>query len=174
MPHIVEGDDDAAKIQAKESVNKGARRAMCGECLKICDPGLRLKHMRDSNDQKRDRSENLRRSAHVAKLINDNGLICLGAFVAPSQLVRERVADVIGKDRFITIHCTASESICRKRDTKGHYASAEAGKLANFPGVSAIYEPPENPDLVLDTGDLSVEECVSAVLELLKANQIIR
>jgi len=121
-----------------------------------------------------DRSENLRRSAHVAKLFNDNGLICLGAFVAPSQSVRERVADVIGKDRFITIHCTASESVCRERDTKGHYAAAEAGKLPNFPGVSAIYEPPEDPDLILDTGDLSVDECVSAVLELLKANQIIR
>ncbi len=121
-----------------------------------------------------DRSENLRRSAHVAKLINDNGLICIGAFVAPSQSVRERVADVIGKDRFLTVHCTASESVCRQRDTKGHYAAAEAGKLPNFPGVSAVYEPPEDPDLVLDTGELSVDECVSAVLELLKANQIIR
>ncbi len=121
-----------------------------------------------------DRSENLRRSAHVAKLINDNGLICLGAFVAPSQTVRERVADVIGKNRFLTVHCTASESVCRQRDTKGHYAAAEAGKLPNFPGVSAVYEPPEDPDLVLDTGELSVDECVSAVLELLKANQIIR
>ncbi len=121
-----------------------------------------------------DRSENLRRSAHVAKLINDNGLICIGAFVAPSQSVRERVADVIGKDRFLTVHCTASQSVCRQRDTKGHYAAAEAGKLPNFPGVSAVYEPPENPDLVLDSGELSVDECVSAVLELLKANQIIR
>jgi len=121
-----------------------------------------------------DRSENLRRSAHVAKLINDNGLICIGAFVAPSQSVRERVADVIGKDRFLTVHCTASQSVCRQRDTKGHYAAAEAGKLPNFPGVSAVYEPPEDPDLVLDTGELSVDECVSAVLELLKANEIIR
>ncbi len=121
-----------------------------------------------------DRSENLRRSAHVAKLLNDNGLICLGAFVAPSQLVRERVADVIGKDRFITIHCTASEIVCRQRDTKGHYSAAEAGKMPNFPGVSAVYEPPEDPDLILDTGELSVDESVSAVLELLKANQIIR
>ena len=94
--------------------------------------------------------------------------------MAPSQSVRERVSDVIGKDRFLTVHCTASESTCRQRDTKGHYAAAEAGKLPNFPGVSAVYEPPEEPDLLLDTGDLSVEECVSAVLELLKANQVIR
>ena len=121
-----------------------------------------------------DRSENLRRSAHIAKLFNDNGLICLGAFVAPSQSVRERVADVIGKDRFLTVYCTAKESTCRERDTKGHYQAAEAGKLPNFPGVSAIYEPPEDADLVLDTGELNVEECVSAVLELLKANQVIR
>ena len=161
----------------KSTIARAVERALFddGRAVAVLDGELMRRGVNvDLGYTVEDRSENLRRSAHVAKLINDNGLICLGAFVAPSQSVRERVADVIGKDRFITVHCTASESVCRQRDTKGHYAAAEAGKLPNFPGVSAVYEPPEESDLVLDTGDLSVEECVSAVLELLKANQIIR
>ena len=161
----------------KSTIARAVERALFddGRAVTVLDGELMRRGVNvDLGYTVEDRSENLRRSAHIAKLINDNGLICLGAFVAPSQSVRERVADVIGKDRFITVHCTASESVCRQRDTKGHYAAAEAGKLPNFPGVSAIYEPPEEPDLVLDTGDLSVDECVSAVLELLKANKIIR
>ena len=161
----------------KSTIARAVERALFddGRAVAVLDGELMRRGVNmDLGYTVEDRSENLRRSAHVAKLMNDNGLICLGAFVAPSQSVRERVSDVIGKDRFLTVHCTASESICRQRDTKGHYAAAEAGKLPNFPGVSAVYEPPEEPDLLLDTGDLSVEECVSAVLELLKANQVIR
>ena len=161
----------------KSTIARAVERALFddGRAVAVLDGELMRRGVNvDLGYTVEDRSENLRRSAHVAKLINDNGLICLGAFVAPSQSVRERVADVIGKDRFITVHCTASESVCRQRDTKGHYAAAEAGSFPNFPGVSAVYEPPEEPDLVLDTGDLSVDECVSAVLELLKANKIIR
>ena len=113
-----------------------------------------------------DRSENLRRSAHVAKLFNEHGLICLAAFVAPNQSVRERVADVIGKDRFLTIYCTAKESV---RTTRAQ-SRAESNAASNV----SVYEPPEDPDMVLDTSDLSVAECVSAVVELLKARQVIR
>ncbi|MEI7460209.1 MAG: sulfate adenylyltransferase subunit CysN [Pirellula sp.] len=113
-----------------------------------------------------DRSENLRRSAHVAKLFNEHGLICLAAFVAPNQSVRERVADVIGKDRFLTIYCTANESV---RTTRAQ-SRAESNAARNV----LVYEPPEDPDMVLDTSDLSVAECVSAIVELLKARQVIR
>jgi len=116
-----------------------------------------------------ERSENLRRSAHVAKLFNDNGLICLAAFVAPNQSVRERVAEVIGKDRFLTIHCTADENTRKARDTKA------SGRVE--PAVDsnkALYEIPEDPDMILNTADLSVAESVSAVLELLKAKGFVR
>ena len=116
-----------------------------------------------------DRSENLRRSAHVAKLFNEHGLICLAAFVAPNQSVRERVADVIGKDRFLTIYCTAKESVRTTRDTK-----AQSRAESNASRTILVYEPPEDPDMVLDTSDLSVAECVSAIVELLKARQVIR
>jgi bifunctional enzyme CysN/CysC len=121
-----------------------------------------------------ERSENLRRSAHIAKIINDNGLICLAAFNAPNQTVRDRVADLIGKDRFFIVHCVADEKTRRERDEKGHYAKAEAGELPNFPGVTAIYEDPTNPDLVLDTSKKSIAECVEEVLAMLQTKKVIK
>lgn len=121
-----------------------------------------------------DRSENLRRSAHIAKLLNDAGLLCIAAFVAPSQSVRDRVADVIGRDRFLVIHCNADESTRKARDTKGHYAQALAGKMPNFPGVSALYEVPENADLGLDTVSKSASQCADAIVELLIQRGFIR
>jgi bifunctional enzyme CysN/CysC len=121
-----------------------------------------------------DRSENLRRSSHIAKLVNDAGLLCIAAFVAPSQSVRDRVADVIGRERFLVVHCDADEATRQARDTKGHYAEALAGRMPNFPGVSAPYEAPENADLVLDTAKLAVAECAEAIVELLSKRGFVR
>jgi bifunctional enzyme CysN/CysC len=121
-----------------------------------------------------DRSENLRRSSHIAKLINDAGLICVAAFLAPSQSVRDRVADVIGRDRFLVVYCDADEATRKARDTKGHYAKAIEGSMPHFPGVSAPYEAPENPDLVLDTASLSIAQCAEKVVALLEQRGIIR
>jgi bifunctional enzyme CysN/CysC len=114
-----------------------------------------------------DRSENLRRSAHLASLLNDQGLICIAAFVAPSQAVRERVADVIGRERFAVVHMTASLETRQQRDTKGYYQAAASGKLPEFANVLANYEPPEQPDLVLDTSKQSIPECVEKIVDLL-------
>ena len=121
-----------------------------------------------------DRSENLRRSAHIAKIMNDAGLICLAAFVAPSESIRARVAELVGKQRFLVVHLTADESVRKSRDEKGHYAKAEAGALPNFPGVSAVYEAPQEADLVIDSGKLSIPECVDAVLKLLVQKGIVK
>jgi bifunctional enzyme CysN/CysC len=121
-----------------------------------------------------DRSENLRRSAHIAKMMNDAGLICLAAFVAPSESIRARVAELVGKQRFLVVHLTADESVRKSRDEKGHYAKAEAGALPNFPGVSAVYEAPQEADLVIDSGKLSIPECVDAVLKLLVQKGIVK
>ena len=115
-----------------------------------------------------ERSENLRRSAEVAKLFNDAGLICIGAFVAPEAEVRQRAADVVGRDRFLIIHLDAPIEVCRERDTDGHYPKADAGELANFPGVSAPYEAPQDPDLVLRTDQLDPEACVDKIIGLLR------
>ena len=121
-----------------------------------------------------DRSENLRRSAHIARIMNDAGLICLAAFVAPSESIRARVAELVGKDKFLVVHLTADEQVRIARDSKGHYAKAQAGVLPNFPGVSALYEAPEEADLVVDSGKHSLESCVEQVLELLAHRGVLK
>ena len=121
-----------------------------------------------------ERSENLRRSAYLANILNDAGIICLAAFVAPNATVRDKVAGVIGADRFMTVHVDAPIELCRERDASGQYAEADAGKLAAFSGVTAPYEVPELPDLVLNTGSQSVDECANAVVELLKSKGFLR
>ncbi|MGA1198895.1 MAG: adenylyl-sulfate kinase, partial [Candidatus Latescibacterota bacterium] len=128
---------------------------------------------RDLGFSANDRSENLRRSAEVAKLFNDAGLICIAAFVAPNEEVRQKAAEVIGRDRFVVVHAAAPVEVCRERDTRGHYAKADTGEMLNFPGVSAPYDVPEHADLVLPTHEIGVSECVDKIVKLLKERDII-
>lgn len=116
-----------------------------------------------------DRSENLRRSAEVAKLMNEAGVITIGAFVAPHEAVREKVKQLIGRDRVLEIYCTAPMEVLRQRDQHGMYQMAEAGKIAQMPGVSAAFEEPKTPDLVLQTDQLNVDESVNRIIELMKS-----
>jgi bifunctional enzyme CysN/CysC len=129
---------------------------------------------RDLGYTAEDRSENLRRSAHLADTLCDAGLICLAAFVAPAEDVRQKVARLIGEDRFLVVHVATPVEVCRQRDTKGQYQQADEGELRNFPGVTASYEPPLNPDLVIDASQQSIEQCADAVIELLRAKQVIK
>ncbi len=129
---------------------------------------------RDLGFTAEDRSENLRRSAHLAGTLNDAGLICIAAFVAPSEEVRQKVGKLIGDDRFLVVHVATPVDVCRQRDTKGQYARADAGELRNFPGVTAEYQNPVNPELVLNTADQSIDQCVEAVIELLQNKQLIK
>jgi bifunctional enzyme CysN/CysC len=121
-----------------------------------------------------DRSENLRRGAHLAHTLNDAGLICVASFVSPSEEVRQRVAKLIGVERFMVVHVATPIEVCRQRDTKGQYARADAGELRNFPGVTAAYEPPIQPDLVLDASTQSVERCADSVIEMLRSKGFIK
>jgi bifunctional enzyme CysN/CysC len=128
---------------------------------------------RDLGFSAEERSENLRRSAEVARLMNDAGLICIGAFVAPNEEVRQKAADVIGRDRFLVIHLDAALDVCRQRDQEGQYARADNGEIASFPGVSAPYDVPSTPDLVLKTDELSVDQCLDRIWDLLRLRGII-
>ncbi|RLS78209.1 MAG: sulfate adenylyltransferase subunit CysN [Planctomycetota bacterium] len=134
---------------------------------------MRLGISRDLGFSAGERSENLRRSVEVARIVNDAGLICIAAFVAPEEAVRRKAAERLGADRFLVVHLSAPVDVCRTRDADGHYALADAGELANFPGVSAPYEPPASPDLVLPTHEWPVGRCVDALLELLESRQVI-
>ena len=127
---------------------------------------------RDLGFDAADRGENLRRSAEAAKLMNDAGLICLAAVLAPEQATREKAAEVIGRARFLVVHLDAPVEVCRARDQEGLYAKADAGEIANFPGVSAPYEAPTKADLVLNTAELPVDECVKQVIALLGERKI--
>ena len=120
-----------------------------------------------------DRSENLRRSAEVARLFNDAGIICIGAFVAPSESVRQKVRERVGAERFLVVHLSAPLDVCRQRDTEGHYALADSGEITNFPGISAPYEQPADPDLVIPSHEWPVSKCVDTIIELLEQRGLI-
>jgi bifunctional enzyme CysN/CysC len=121
-----------------------------------------------------DRSENLRRSAEVARLMNDAGVITIAAFVAPHEAVREKVKLVIGRDRVLEVFCTAPMEVLRARDQSGAYRLADEGKIAQMPGVTAAFEEPKSSDLVLQTDQISVEESVRRIVELMKARGYLR
>ncbi len=129
---------------------------------------MRLGISRDLGFSADERSENLRRSVEVARLFNEAGIIVLAAFLAPDEAVREKARERVGSDRFLVVHLAAPLDVCRARDTDGHYALADAGQIANFPGVSAAYEPPLAPDLVLPTHEWPVARCVEAIVTLLE------
>jgi bifunctional enzyme CysN/CysC len=131
-------------------------------------PAMRRSLSRDLGYSVDDRSENLRRSAEVARLMNEAGILCICAFVAPHRAVRARVRQLLGEGRSLEVYLTAPTEVCRQRDRTGMYAQAARGELKGFPGVNAPYEPPEQADLVLATDTLDVEACVEQVLELLK------
>ncbi|QDU23808.1 sulfate adenylyltransferase subunit CysN [Urbifossiella limnaea] len=115
-----------------------------------------------------DRSENLRRSAEVAKLMNDAGVITVAAFVAPHEAVREKAKELIGRDRVLEVYCTAPMDVLRARDASGAYRLADEGKIAQMPGVTAAFEEPAAPDLVLATDQIGVEDSVGRIVALLK------
>ena len=161
----------------KSTIARSVERALfdVGRAVMVLDgEKMRSGVNQDLGFSVEDRSENLRRSAHIARIMNDAGLICLAAFVAPSESIRARVAELVGKDRFLVVHLVAEEAVRKARDIKGHYAKAEAGVLPNFPGVSALYEAPQQADLVVDSGKQSVQECVDQVLKLLGERGLIK
>jgi bifunctional enzyme CysN/CysC len=120
-----------------------------------------------------ERSENLRRSIDVARLMNEAGLICICAFLAPSATVREKARAAMGPDRFIEIYLSAPIEVCRARDREGMYARADSGEIPDFPGVSAPYDEPVSPDLLLRTDSLSIAECVERIVALLQARGVL-
>lgn len=115
-----------------------------------------------------DRRENIRRIAEVGKLFVDTGIITLAAFVSPTEELRTLARDIIGAADFKEIFVATPLEECERRDVKGLYARARRGEVKNFTGVSAPFEAPQNPALVLDTTDTPVEESVGKVLALLE------
>lgn len=114
-----------------------------------------------------DRVENIRRVGEVAKLMLDAGLIVITSFISPFRAERELARSLFDKNEFIEVFVDASLDVCEQRDPKGLYSKARAGELRNFTGIDSPYEPPEHPELVLNTVELTVEEAADRILEYL-------
>ena len=161
----------------KTTIARGVERALfdAGRTAVVLDgEDLRRGLSRDLGYTADERSENLRRCSQLARMLNDNGFICLASLIAPNAEVRDRAAELVGRDRFITVHVDAPLEVCRERDPRGHYAKSDEGEIAVMPGVGAPYEAPTAADLVLNTKELSIEECVEQVVALLRERKHIR
>ncbi len=111
-----------------------------------------------------DRSENIRRIAEVAKLMNDAGLIVLSAFISPFRMDREMAREIIGTQNFVEIYVSTPLNVCEMRDPKGLYSKARSGLIKDFTGISADYEAPINADLNIDTSASSIEANIQKIL----------
>jgi bifunctional enzyme CysN/CysC len=155
----------------KSTLAKALERRLfdAGRQVMVLDgENMRLGISRDLGFSAIERSENLRRAAEVAQLANGAGLICICALLAPSEAVRDLVRETIGPERFLEVYLSAPVEVCRTRDAAGLYARADAGEIAQFPGVSAPYDVPTRPDLILPTHELDVDACVDRVVRLLE------
>jgi adenylyl-sulfate kinase len=138
-------------------------------CFVLDGDHLRQGLNRDLGFSPEDRTENIRRVAEVAALMNAAGLLVITAFISPYAADRQRAADVLGAGRFLEVFVDAPLGACEARDPKGLYRKARSGTVAQFTGITAPYEVPEAPHLRLDTEHGSVEECAALVLEYLSS-----
>ena len=115
-----------------------------------------------------DRRENIRRIAEVSSLMIDGGLVVLSAFISPYKNDREFVKNTVRDENFIQIFVDTPLAVCKTRDPKGFYIKAEKGLIKNFTGISAPYEPPENPDLKIDTTTTGIAEAVKLIIQKIK------
>lgn len=125
---------------------------------------------RDLDFTEHDRAENIRRIAEVAALFNDAGLMVIASFISPYATDRAMARGIIGEERFIEVFVDTPLEVCEERDVKGLYRRARAGEIPSFTGVSAPYEAPENPDVRIDTSELSVEKAVEVLIGRLAAD----
>lgn len=131
--------------------------------------GDNLRHglNKDLGFSPRDRSENIRRVAEVAGLFADSGVIAIVAFISPIRTDRDRARESIGTDRFFEIFMDVPLAVAEERDPKGLYKKARAGEIESFTGITAPYENPINPAMILRTDTTTLEGCVAELEKLL-------
>jgi adenylylsulfate kinase len=121
---------------------------------------------------KEDRDTNIRRIAFVADLLSRNDVPVVTAAISPYREIRAEARELMD-GRFIEAYVKASVEVCEQRDTKGLYAKARSGEIKEFTGVSDPYEPPENPELVLDTENESPEQSAQKIIAYLEEQELI-
>lgn len=128
---------------------------------------------KDLGFSEEDRTENIRRIGEVAKLFVDSGKIVTTAFISPFQADRDQVRKLFDDDEFFEIHIDCPLEECEKRDPKQLYAKARRGEIKDFTGINSPYEAPENPDLVIHTNQLSIQESVEAIIRFLQKKNLL-
>ena len=113
------------------------------------------------------RAENIRRAAEVARLMVDAGLIVVCAFISPYRAERRFARSLFAPDAFLEVYLDVRPEVCEKRDPKGHYAMARRGEITRFTGIDGTYEPPQTPELRLDTALIPLDDCVTRILAAL-------
>ena len=136
-------------------------------CVVLDGDNVRHGLNRDLGFSADDRTENIRRIAEVARLMNGTGVIAITSFISPYRKDRRDARDIIGEDCFTEVHVDASLEVCERRDPKGLYKKVRAGEIPQFTGITDPYEAPEKPELQLATEDLGAEDCARAVVETL-------
>lgn len=121
-----------------------------------------------------DRAENIRRIGEVAKLFADAGIITLTAFISPYRVDRDLARGLLQEGEFIEVFVRCPIEVCEKRDVKGLYSKARAGEIKGFTGISAPYEEPVTPELVLDTAASSIGDAADKVIKYLTIKGFIR
>lgn len=120
-----------------------------------------------------DRQENIRRIGEVGKLMVDSGAITVTAFISPYKQDRDNVRQLFEDQEFIEVYTQCSIETCEQRDPKGLYKKARTGEIPEFTGISAPYEPPEEPEIIINTEENSVESSVNQILNYLKEHRYI-
>ncbi|MEJ6002198.1 adenylyl-sulfate kinase [Paucibacter soli] len=153
----------------KTTLAQAAHRALCqqGRLSFVLDGDVvRTGLCRDLGFSPSDRSENIRRVAEVARLMNEAGVTVICALISPLREDRALAGAVIGATRFYEVHVSTPLAVCEQRDPKGLYRRARAGEISEFTGISAPYEAPLTPALVLDTSALPMGAALERLLDL--------
>lgn len=147
----------------------------CRGCRTFVFDGDNVRHglCADLGFSSTDRVENIRRVGEMAKLFLEAGVIALTAFISPFRADRERVRSLVPRGEFLEIFCDCPLEVCERRDVKGMYKRARAGEIKDFTGISSPYEEPEDPELVVDTGHLSLEDSVEQVMRMLQERHVL-
>jgi adenylylsulfate kinase len=139
-------------------------------CCVLDGDNVRFGLNRDLGFSPDDRAENIRRIGEVAKLFTQNGIIVLTAFISPYRADRDQGRAIQEPRDFVEVFVDCPLEVCETRDPRGLYAKARAGQIPEFTGISAPYEPPKRPELVLQTAEQTAAESAAAVVAFLEKN----
>jgi len=121
-----------------------------------------------------ERATNNRRTAYVCKLLNRNGIAAVTAMITPFRDSQQRAREIVESGgKFVLVYVKCPVEVCKERDPKGLYERAEAGKIENFTGVNHPFQEPLNPDIVVDSANSTVEECVDETLRVLSSMDVL-